>query len=246
MSKNFFSIIVDACNQEEWIERCLNTCLTQRFDNYEVLMSDAISDDKTFEIAKEYEKNFSHFKVYQHNERLPQIWNIKWLTELSKPDSIIVSVDGDDWLKNNKVLKKLNDVYTNDVWMTYGTYEEYPYRDVSDIYVKYPDDVVKNNKFREHRWLASHLRTYRRELFLKIKDSDFKLPNGKWLDTAGDQAFMLPMLEMAGEKSRHIPEVLYIYNVANTLRDGTVNAPRQEEVAKYVRSLPKYSKIKNL
>ena len=96
-----------------------------------------------------------------------------WLTELSKPNSIIVSVDGDDWLKNGKVLSKLNEVYNSgEVWMTYGTYEEFPYRDVSYIYQPYPREVIESNSFREYRWLASHLRTYRRELFLKINIED--------------------------------------------------------------------------
>ena len=247
MSKeNFFSIIIDACNQEDWIERCLNTCLTQKYDNYEVLLVDAVSDDNTFKIAKEYEKKFDKLKVYQHHTRLPQIWNIKWLTELSRPNSIIVSTDGDDWLKNSKVLQKLDEVYNEDVWITYGTYEEHPYRSVSHIYKEYSKEVIKNYSFREHQWLGSHLRTYRRELFLKIKEESFKRADGKWLDTAGDQAFMFPMLEMAAEKSRYIPEILYVYNVANESRDGAINEPRQVEMSNYVRSLPKYSRIESI
>jgi hypothetical protein len=117
---------------------------------------------------------------------------------------------------------------------------------VSAIYTPYPDEVIKNNSFRDYRWVGSHLRTYRRELFLKIKENHFKLPDGRWLDTAGDQAFMLPMLEMASERSKHIAEPTYIYNVANMSSDGNTNAPRQEEVAKYVRSFPKYSRLEKL
>ena len=247
MKENFFSIVIDTYNHEKWIERCLSTCLTQKYNNYEVILADAISKDKTFEIAKTYEQKFNKLKVYKDEIRIPQVANILWLTKLSKPNSIIVSVDGDDWLKNSKVLKKLNEIYNSDeVWMTYGTYEEYPYRSVSHIYEAYPDDVIKNNSFRNYRWLASHLRTFKRELFLKINEKDFKREDGEWLETAGDLAFMIPMLEMSGSRSRYVSDILYVYNVANIYRDGAVNESGQREREKYVRSKEKYEPLKSL
>lgn len=244
---NFFTIAIDTCNHEQWIEKCLNTCITQKYDNFEVILVDAISTDKTFEIAKKYAEEFPKLKVYQNEIRIPQVANFLWLTELSRPGSIVVSIDGDDWLKNNKVLQKLNDVYNSgDVWMTYGTYEEFPYRSVSHIYRPYPEEVIKNNSFREYQWLASHLRTWRRELLLKVKEEDFKREDGEWLDTTGDQAIMLPMLELSGNKSRYIPDVTYIYNVSNSSRDSAKNEARQIELSNYIRSKKKYEPLEVL
>jgi len=244
---NFFTIAIDTCNHENWIEKCLNTCLTQKYDNYEVILVDAISTDKTYEIAQKYASEFKNLKIYQNEIRLPQVANFLWLNELSRAGSIVVSIDGDDWLKNSKVLQKLNDVYNSgDVWMTYGTYEEYPYRDVSHIYQPYPEEVIKNNAFRDHRWLASHLRTWRRELLLKIDVSEFKREDGEWLDTTGDQAIMFPMLELSGNRSRHVSEVNYVYNVANTTRDGASNEARQTELSNYLRSKKRLQPIEGL
>ena len=76
-------------------------------------------------------------------------FTILFLGIISAP-SIIVSIDGDDWFKHDNVLTKLNEVYNSgDVWMTYGTYEEYPYRDVTYHYHEYPQDIIKTNSFRE-------------------------------------------------------------------------------------------------
>lgn len=245
--ENHFTIIVDSCNHEDWIEKCLNTCLTQKYSNYEVILVDAISNDNTFKIAKRYAEEFDRLTVYQNEVRLPQVANFLWLTELSKPGSILVSIDSDDWLKNNKVLQRLNDVYNSgEVWMTYGTYEEYPYRDVSHIYQPYPEEVIKNNSFREHRWLASHLRTWRRELLLKVDVSEFKREDGEWLDTTGDQAIMFPMLELSGNRSRHVAEVNYVYNVANITRDGALNEARQTELSNYLRSKKRLEQLETL
>lgn len=245
--KNHFTIVIDTCNHEDWIERCINTCVTQDYDNFDVILVDAVSDDKTFEIAKKCAENFENLKVYQNEIRIPQVANFVWLNKQAAPGSIVVSIDGDDWFKNKKVLQKLNEVYNSgEVWMTYGTYEEFPYRNVSHIYQPYPEDVIKNNSFREYRWMASHLRTWRRELFLKIDENDLKKEDGEWLDTTGDQAIMFPMLEMSGEKSRHISEVTYIWNASNMSRDGAVNERRQEELSRYIRAKNKYSPINEL
>lgn len=244
---NFFTIAVDTCNHEEWIEKCLNTSVTQKYNNFEVIIVDALSDDKTWEICERFANEFPNVRAFQNKVRQPQVANFLWLTQLAKEGSIIVSIDGDDWFKNSKVLQKLNDVYNSgEVWMTYGSYEEFPYRDVSFAYHAYPDEVIKNNLFREYRWVASHLRTFKKELLLKVNEQDFKREDGQWLDTAGDQAIMLPMLEMSGQRSRHISEPLYVYNVANTSRDGAINEARQIELANYVRSLKKYTSLENL
>ena len=79
-----------------------------------------------------------------------------------------------------------------------------------------------------------------------INEEDFKLSDGEWLDVTGDQAFMLPMLEMAGDKSRFIDEILYIYNVANPTRDGATKVARQVEVANYIRSKERYQRIESV
>jgi glycosyltransferase involved in cell wall biosynthesis len=245
--QNHFTIIIDCCNQESWIRKCLESCLNQQFINFDVILMDALSNDKTFEIAKEYENVYSNLKIFQNKVRQPQIANILELTKLAKPETILVSVDGDDWLPNNYILKKLDKVYSsNNIWMTYGTYYEFPDRSVSNIYQAYPNSIIDSNSFREYRWLASHLRTYRRELFLKINENDFLRDDGKWLDTAGDLAFMIPMLEMSGRKSRYIKEIMYIYNVADLNRDGNINEKRQIELANYIRNKPKYKILDTL
>lgn len=244
---NFFSIIIDTCNHEKWIEKCVMSCINQDYENFEIIILDANSDDKTFEICKEFEKKYDKIKVFQNEIRLPQVANFINLANLSKDKSILVSVDGDDWLKDSSVLKTLDVIYSsNDIWMTYGTYEEFPYRDISNLYHEYPKEIIENSNFRNYRWLASHLRTFRKELILKIKHDDLKDESGEWLSTTGDQAIMLPMLEMSGFKSKYVSNILYIYNVSDNLRDTYLNEKKQIELANYIRKKNKYKLIEKL
>ena len=247
--ETFFSVTINTFNHADWIEKCVRSCVEQDYKNFEVIVLDDISTDGTFEICQKLKEEFGDIlKIAQNEIKIySQVKNILTLTQDSKPDSIVVSVDGDDWLKNNQVLNTLESVYkTGDVWMTYGRYEEYPSEFAPPWYHAYPDDVIVNNGFREYNWVASHLRTYKRELFLLINEDDFKLENGEWLDVTGDQAFMLPMLEMARERSRFISEILYTYNVANPTRDGATKVGRQEEVAKYIRGKARYQRIESI
>lgn len=243
---NFFSIIVDTCNHEKWIKNCLDSCIKQNYKDFEIIIVDAKSDDKTYDICENYKNKYQNVRLYQNESRLPQVANFIWLSKLSKDNSIIVSIDGDDWFKHDNVLNVLDKIYNDNVWMTYGSYEEYPYRDVSFHYETYPKSIIETNTFREFKWLASHLRTFRKDLILKIDESDLKDVNGLWLQTTGDQAIMLPMLEMSGNRSRFISEILYVYNVSDAHRDTNTNERKQIELANYIRSKKKYSRIENL
>ena len=243
---NHFTIAIDACQQEKWIGKCITSCINQNYDNFEVILVDAISTDRTFDISKEYEKIYSNFKSYQNEIRVPQIANMLFLTKMSKDNSIIVSVDGDDWLKDENVLTKLNNVYNSrDIWMTYGSYENVSNGQRATWVYKYPDHVIQHGMFRYYDWLATHLRTYRKELFMKIDENDFKR-DGDWMSTTGDQAFMIPMLEMACNKSEYISDILYVYNDANTSNDSNTNNFNQVEMANYIKTKQKYSPINSL
>jgi glycosyltransferase involved in cell wall biosynthesis len=243
---NHFTIAINCCQQEKWIAKCIESCVNQNYDNFDVILVDALSTDNTYNIAKSYEDKFENLKVYQNHIRVPQIANVLFLTKMAKDNSIMVSVDGDDWLKNNNVLNKLNNIYNNrEVWVTYGSYENMSNGSRAGWVYKYPDTVINNNLFRDHNWLATHLRTYKKELFMKIDEEDFKR-DGNWMSTTGDQAFMIPMLEMAGYRSEFIPDVLYVYNDIDTSNDSHTNNRNQVEMAAFIARKEKYTFINNL
>ena len=245
---NHFTITINTCNHEIWVERCINSCLIQKYDNFDVVLVDAHSDDKSFEIAKEYAAVLPNFKAYQNETRLPAVANLMFLAKMSAPNSIIVMVDGDDFLKGPNVLQTLNSYYgeSNDVWMTYGSYVEWPsLRSVVAHYRAHTPEEIAQNTFREAPWLASHLRTYRKELVLKIDEKDVKDEGGKWL-YAADQAIMLPCLEMAGVHSRFVPDILYYYNVGDPNRESVHHISEQLKDAKYIRLKKKYKPLERL
>lgn len=243
---NHFTIIIPSYNVEQWVDRTLSSALNQKYDNFDVIFIDAKSSDRTYDIALSYTEKYSNLKVIRNEKRKYPIENIKVGTLEAKDNSICINLDGDDWLKDDQVLNKLNDIYTDDVWMTYGTYEEFPYRDVSIHYYAYPNYVIENNLIRKFNWLASHLRTYRKELFLHINDNDMRDEQGNYLSMAGDVALQFPMLEMSGFHSRYVPDILYVYNRTNTLSESNVDINYQQKIEQYIRNKQKYKKLEKL
>jgi len=52
------SIILPARNEEEFIGKCLDSLIKQDYENYEIIVIDDSSDDKTWEIISEYAKKY--------------------------------------------------------------------------------------------------------------------------------------------------------------------------------------------
>lgn len=244
MNNNHFTILMNGYNSAPWIRTSVLSALGQDYDNFDVICVDACTNDGTMDVLEEYRFN-PKVSILRNATRKFQLENISLGVSWAEEKSIIVTLDFDDWLPHNKVLQQLNNIYTKDVWMTYGTYEEHPKASVSHIYRAYPDEVIKSNSFRNHRWLASHLRTFRKELFAKIKDEDKKF-NGEYLKYAGDLAFMLPMLEMAGEKSRYISDIMYVYNRTNPLSEDKVAIAESDRNAKFIKAKTPYERLSSL
>ncbi|CAN7296368.1 glycosyltransferase family 2 protein [Paenibacillus sp. LjRoot56] len=64
---NYISIIVPMYNVEKWIESCISSILNQSFSNFELILVNDGSPDKSGEIADEYAKKDSRIKVIHKN-----------------------------------------------------------------------------------------------------------------------------------------------------------------------------------
>lgn len=246
---NHYTIVMVGYNSAPWIRHSVESALSQNHPSFDVIAIDAETNDGTYDILKQYEK-FENFTLVRNDPRKYQSENIWTGVQMSKPNSIVCTLDFDDWLIDTEVLTYLDTLYeSDDVWMTYGSYINY-FSDTNwqqEIKERYEDDVVSSNSFREAHWRASHLRTFRRELFLKIKDEDFiDSETGEMYTMAGDFSFMLPMLEMSGERFKVATKPLYVYNKQNPMSDDKVSVSNQERQADQIRQREKYTRLESL
>ena len=59
-------------------------------------------------------------------------------------------------------------------------------------------------------------------------------------------AFMFPMLEMAGAHSRHLSDILYVYNQSNPINDYKVRLPAVLAMDRLIRARTSYARIEGL
>jgi hypothetical protein len=108
-------------------------------------------------------------------------------------------------------------VYQNeDVWIFYTNYvywssaHDEPSEGVSG---RIPFKILSSNKYRTYeRWLTSATRTFRRKLFLKIDDDDFKDEQGMFHKWGSNFYIHYALVELAGAKHyKYIDEVFYYF-----------------------------------
>ena len=242
-------VIVPSYKNEAWCIKNMSSVLSQNYDNFRVIYMDDCSPDNTFSLVGGLvNKHNASDKVQliKNEVRLGAMENLYNMIHPCEDDEIVVTLDGDDWFAHHDVLSKIGSVYdSGDVWMTYGSYQDYPGM-TRGCCKPYEQNVIDSNLFRKVPWRASHLRTFYSGLFKKIKKEDFYDPQGKFLDMAWDLSFMLPMLEMSGMKCKYVNDILYLYNNENPISDYRVNVNRQGMLDRYIRSKPRYSKLETL
>lgn len=242
-------IVVPVFNAEQWIKGCLESIQSQQHKNFECVVINDASKDKTGEVIDSLVLDSRFIKV--HNETnvgaLTNIVNgFKLLVAASEPESVLMAVDGDDSLSSPTSLTVIDKVYSKlpKNLLTYGSYVDSPSGN-KGICEAFPNDVIANRSYRAYpKFVTSHLRTFKSKLWHKLEETDLIDPRtGKHYSVTWDLAFMMPMLEMAGEDFVFLPQTLYLYNRVNPISDGYVRGKEQWETDQFIRRLPKKNKV---
>ena len=243
---NHFKIIIPSYNNEKWLKACIRSVKMQAYKNYQCVIIDDCSTDKSVEVIEQEIEGNSNFLFIKNEERKLALRNIYDAIRASQPspEDVIITLDGDDFLYGDKVLEKVNDTYeTADCLLTYGSYAEFPSNRRGKFCKKIPNHIIKINSFRESQWMSSHMRTFKVKLWDSIKKEDLLETDGRFCDGAWDMVFMFPMLEMSAERSAFIEDVLYIYNRSNPLNEDKVNHQKLMKSEQRIRQMKKYERI---
>ena len=116
------SIITPTYNHEDYIEKCIRSVLAQSYRNWEMIIIDDDSSDKTYDLALKIKKSDNRIKLIKHRIR----WGIKKLDvtynqalRISRGELIAI-LEGDDYWPKDKLKQQIKVFRYNDIVMSFG------------------------------------------------------------------------------------------------------------------------------
>lgn len=240
-----FTIVMMGYNNEKYIEKSINSALSQSYSNFNVIYNEACSTDSSAKILE----SINHEKLIKriNNPRQYRLQNLYESIHSVADDRIILELDGDDYLKDEFVLARLNCLYQHGYYIIHGNYlnnppelaELYNYKTFSQ---KTPNLVQNFGLFRKFPWIYSGLRSYYAWLFKKIDKEDLMF-DGQFSPVCCDVATMFPMLEMAPSHVGYIAEKLLIRNIDSPINEFKVITDEQKRIRKLLEDKKPYERI---
>lgn len=105
-----FKIIIPTYNSEEWINKCIDSVLSQTYKDFMLVIVDDMSTDRTTELVKEYNDDRIYFIELEEKRYNGGTRNVGIQTPLYSDYTLFL--DSDDWFCNNKCLELINDTIT--------------------------------------------------------------------------------------------------------------------------------------
>lgn len=106
------SVLMTAYNRETYIAEAIESVLNQDYDNFELIIVDDCSNDKTVDIVSSFKKNDKRIKLYINNENIGQFANRNYSASLAEGE-IFLFVDSDDTIKFDTIKYLLNSFNEN-------------------------------------------------------------------------------------------------------------------------------------
>jgi len=103
------SVIVPVYNAERYLDKLVQSVLSQTYEDYELILVDDSSKDNSYLLMKKYQEMDSRIKAYTKENTGPGLTR-KFGFEKSSGD-LFFFVDSDDWVTTSDVFREINDLF---------------------------------------------------------------------------------------------------------------------------------------
>ena len=231
MEKGMVSVIIPIYNVENYLEECIESVLHQTYDNYEVILVNDGSTDRSGEIAKKYSEKFNNiYLINQNNKGLSGARNtgIK-----HSRGEYLYFLDSDDMIQDNLLEICVSNLKNNNLDAVH-----FGYRLVKDNKVIKKSKVITCNKVLSGKEFfkdsVENALSQNHEAWAYMYKKKFWIDNNlsfKDITFVEDAEIYIRVL-MSNIKIIEIPEFLYIYRV----REGSI-IRRKSYSINYLRSI---------
>lgn len=114
MDKGLVSVIVAAYNAEEHIQECIRSIMNQTYCNWELIICDDHSNDRTVEIIKQFQNIDNRIRLIQNKQNMRAGASRNNCIKISK-GSLVMIQDADDVCSEDRIEKLVNRISLGDV-----------------------------------------------------------------------------------------------------------------------------------
>lgn len=114
MNSPFFSIIIPVYNTEDYISRCLQSCLEQTFGDFEIIIIDDCGEDNAISIALKYAQQDARIQIIRNKKNLG-LFATRIVGEKHSKGQYIIHLDSDDFLVNHTCEKIFQTIQENNL-----------------------------------------------------------------------------------------------------------------------------------
>lgn len=225
-----------AYNAQETISRAIMSVWFQTYPNWKIIIRDDMSTDRTLDMIDVMKKQLGlgedRISVTSNTEKMWEIRNIVESLKECEHNDIVCRLDGDDWLCDSDALSIIDHKYKTTGCDVLWTAHRWAFTNHN---ISGP--LPKSANPYKHRWVSSHLKTFRKSLIETVSDENFRGSDGNYFKRIGDQTIYLPVLYKSAGNWHYEPIVAYHYTIEMKPETfQTDDSKFQQNEALYLRS----------
>lgn len=226
---NLVSIITPSYNSSKFIMDCIDSVISQTFQNWEMIIVDDCSNDNSRNIISNFSEKDERIKsiFLEENVGAAEARNIAIRQSKGK---YIAFLDSDDIWKKNKLEKQISFMNEKDIAFSFTSYQT-----ISEDGKTKHSVITAPDKMSYHSYLKNTIIGCLTVIIDKEKTGDFQMPN---IRSSHDMALWLLIMKR-GFSAYGLDENLAYYRIVSTS-----NTSKKWKAAKEVWDV--YRKVENL
>ena len=174
------SIIIPVYNVEKWLNKCIDSILVQSYKNFEIILVNDGSTDKSGDICDKYSKEDNRIKVF-HNKSKGLSYSRNFGVKNSN-GKYVMFVDSDDFISDINIIDKFINILEKDksdfIYTSYCRFNDENEEEITEILpIDINNNDIKGKSGIEILSMLIEKNNYHHAAYLKICNRKFLIEN---------------------------------------------------------------------